>query len=262
MRGLRLSILGCLCFAKAIALYNGNPSLPMMPESGFFIGPDVFVGVKVGYEGDYTYDAPLKSRAHGSSARGTHRYTSLTNLGLLSLNLGDRAEFFGSAGTQDSALKGARLGGMPFSYSSDASLAWGVGGRAIIAYWGDLQLAASASYLKSLPSLSSFKRGDQSYPVHRVVANVRSWQMGLGTSYRFRLFVPYGGVSYTQFKTTLCHLCHLSLPIPLQALSFKNRNPFGLFVGLGLGLKKGFDLNVETRLFSEYGASASADVKF
>jgi hypothetical protein len=91
---------------------------------------------------------------------------------------------------------------------------------------------------------------------------MRSWQIGLGTSYRFRLCVPYAGVSYTQFKITLSHLRHLSLPIPLQTLSFKNRNPLGFFVGIGLGLKKGFDLNVETRLFSEYGASASADVKF
>lgn len=262
MCALRFVIFGCLCCVEAVALYNGNPSLPMMPENGFFIRPDVVIGAKIGYVGDYTYEMPLKIRAHGPSAKSTRCYRALANLGLLTFNLGDRAELFGTLGTQDSTLEGARVEGMPLSYVAPTSLSWGLGGRAIVAYWGDLQFAVSASYLKSLPSLSSFRVGGLLYSTHCIDANVRNWQLGLGTSYRFRLFVPYAGVSYTQFKTTLSRLRHLDLPIPLHSLSFKNRNPFGLFVGIGLGLKQGFDLNLETRLFSGYGVSASADVKF
>lgn len=229
MRGLYVNLVGCFYAAQAVALYNGNPSMPKMPESGFFIGPDVFVGTKIGY----LCDVIDRSAAHiqGEWENHSSRYTSLVHQGILTLNWGDRFELFGGMGTQERALKDTK------ARADVSSFVWSVGMRALVAYWGNWELAASASSLKSLPFHADAKQ--------------LSWQVGIGTCYRWGSLLPYLGMSYGHYQSTFS-------PI----LRCRNAHSLGAFTGIGLGLSKGFNLNMETRVFSEYGGSVSVDLKF
>ncbi len=259
---MRWLLLGLLLPLKVCALYNGNPSLPMMPEMGPFISRDAWVGIKVGYEFDWVYSSPLKGQSQHLSDSKAHGYESMQNFGVVTLNFSDRVELFGDVGSMECQLHHAKIEKNRLSYVSKSDFAWEVGGRAIIAYWGDLQFAINAAFLRSDPALSSLKLNSISYSKEKAHIDLTSWQIGLGTSYRFCWCVPYVGVSYTKFRAKVEHLKSLSFLIPSQQVVFENNDEFGVFLGFGIGLNKALSLNMEGRFISENALSISADFKF
>ena len=248
-RPMRIALLLLLFPLALCALYNGNPSMPMMPETGLFISKDAWVGVKGGYECDWVTRSPLE----GASQHRMHHYESWEQFDTLTLNLSDRAEVLAAFGSMQSQLSHSRL-----SYHAPKEWAWKVGGRAIIAYWGDLQLSMNGSFLKCDPHISSFKFNSVPYKTPRGSIDLTSWQVGVGTAYRFNWCIPYIGVNYMKFRSKLKHVS----PLPRGRLTLKNALNFGLFFGVGLGLEKAVSLNAEARFISENALSMSADFKF
>ena len=247
---------------SAFALYNGNPSLPMMPEMGVFISKNACFGVKVGYELDWVYDCDLHLDLHHFSKKQAHHYASLTQFGIATLNFNDRVELFANMGSLSCHWNHRLNSTHQISYVSNQNWAWGVGGRAILAYWGDLQLGVNASYVQSHPSLSSLKVNGQSYDHQRAKIDLNPWQIGAGVSYRFGWFLPYIGMDYINLSIEVEDLDSLAFLIPQEKTFFKNEQPLGLFFGMGVGPEEGFNLNVEARFINENGCSVSADFKF
>lgn len=240
------------------ALYNGSPNLPAMPEYGFFIPKTFPLGIKGGYEMDWTYG----SNFHTSSLENLHDegygYSSLAQLGVFTLNFVDRVEVFGLAGSFSFQWDQERRGGGHISYEVDPSFAWGVGGRALLAYWEDLHLSINASYLDCSPSsvrVAADTQRDWSSDIH-----FNAWQVGGGFSYQFAWFVPYVGVDY--LNETI-ETGHFSSPLlPEKGFTFTLKDPFGIYLGLGICVQKGWNLNIEARFINEESLSVSADIKF
>ena len=247
---------------SAFALYNGNVSLPMMPERGVFISKNACFGFKTGYELDWVYDCDLDLDTHHLPKKQTHDYASLTQFGVLTLNFNDRVELFGNMGSLSCHWNHRVDATHKISYVGDPSWAWGVGGRAILAYWGDLQLGVNAAYVQSHPSLSSLKVNNQSYSHKHVKIDLNPWQVGAGLSYRFGWFLPYIGIDYLNQTLEVEDLDSLAFLLPRKTTLFKNKHPLGLFLGAGLGPEVGFNINIEARFINEYGCSVSADFKF
>lgn len=213
-----------------LALYNGNPSLPMMPQKGLFI-PDMSpVSVKLGYEIDWVYASPLKAQIPHASDEHVHGFESLSQFSVLTVNFIDRVELFANMG----ALSFHWHQPGDLSYHVDPSFAYGGGGRAILAYWGDLQLSGQAAYIRSSPAVAKF----------------RQWQVGGGISYRFGWFFPYVGVDY------------INMNLKTSTSELQMRDPFGIYLGMGLGWNRGWNLNFEARFINEDALSFSTDIKF
>src|ERR1700722_4500759 len=117
-----LFLLSFLCGPiGAFALYNGNSSLPMMPESGAFIPREAWVGVKVGYEFDFVYDRRLRMQGQhlDHCNKKVHKYDSLSNFGVLTLNFSDRVEIFSTLGVMSCELSHTTFANAKITYRTD-----------------------------------------------------------------------------------------------------------------------------------------------
>lgn len=246
----------------AFSLYNSNPSMPMMPEQGLFISKESFFGLKAGYELDWIYQCDLKLDLHHFPKKQTHSYRSLTQFGVVTVNFNDRVELFADMGALSCQWHHDLSSSNQIFYKSDFSWMWGIGGRAILAYWGELQLGVNASYAQSHPSLSQLKVNGESYSHDGARVDLNPWQVGAGLSYRFGWFVPYVGLDYLNLTIEVDHLNSLKEVLPKKKTEFKNDQPMGFFLGMGIGPEIGFNVNIELRFINEYGCSASADFKF
>jgi hypothetical protein len=264
MRSLRFHLLFLCLSVEAFALYNGNPSFPMMPEEGMFIPKEVWFGVKMGYQFDWVYDRRLHiaHRHVDDQRREVQEYKSLSNLGVLTFNFNDRAEIFGTLGAMSFELTQHPFEGVKVSCHTQTHLAWGVGGRAILAYWGDLQVSINASYLQSNLPFSSVEVNGRSYPKKHAKAEFREWQVGAGLSYRVAWFIPYLGFDFSDFRTKIEDLSSLKFIFHRNHIVFKETYPMGILLGFGLSPEKGFNINFEARFINENALSASADFKF
>lgn len=249
---------------KGFALYNGNPSLPMMPEVGAFIPKEVWFGIKGGYEFDFVYDRKLRMEGQHLKhcKKSVHTFESLSNFGVLTFNFNDRVELFTTLGEMSFEIKHTPLSQKKITYHTPAHFTWGVGGRAILAYWGDIQVSVNSAYLQSTPTLSSLKVGNQSYSTRHTEFDFTQWQVGMGVSYRVQWFIPYIGFDFSNFRTRIEHLSSIEFLIPDQHVTFKDSYPCGIFLGFGLSPHRAFNVNFEARFINENAISVSADFKF
>lgn len=255
----RMLLLFSLLPLSAVALYNDNSSASMMPETGIFIPKEMWFGVKAEYICDYIYDLKLRTKHDSTHFIG---YQSIGNYGTVAVNFNDRAEIFGTFGSLSFDVAEHLSSHEKISYRVNSHFAWGVGGRVILAYWGDLQLGINAGYLKSDPNVSSVKLNGSSQPLTHCTADLTQWQIGVGISYQFDWFVPYGGIDYSKFRLRMNHLDVLKSLIPSKHIIFKGDQPFGLFIGFGISAHRAFSVNVEARFINENAVSASASMKF
>jgi len=240
--------------ASAFALYNGNVSLPMMPQKGVFISENAVLGFKAGYELDWVYNCHLKLHTSNLPKNQVHDFNSLTQFAVLTLNFIDRVEIFGNLGSLSCHWNHQVNSTHKISYQADPSWAWSIGGRAILAYWGELQFGVNASYLQSHPSLSSLKVNGESFSHKGSHIHLNPWGIGAGVSYRFCWFLPYIGINYLNQTLEVEDLDSLAFFLPKEKTRFKINQPMGPEVG--------FNVNVEARVINEYGCSVSADFKF
>ncbi len=249
--------------SEAFALYNGNPSFPMMPEQSLFFSREEWFGVKAGYQCDRVYDRRLRvvHRHSADQRKRVQQYDSLSNQGVLTFNFNDRVELFGSAGVMSFDLTQRVFEEIKVTYDSETHLAWGIGGRAILAYWGDLQIGLNAAYLQSNPPLSSVKMNGTSSKNH-ATGKFREWQVGAGVSYWFHWFIPYLGVDFSDFRMKIKPLNSLKYLFRSNRAVLKEVYPLGIFFGFGLSPDKVLNINFEARLINENAASGSLDFKF
>lgn len=264
MRRLQFFLFLFLIPFPLFALYNGNPSLPMMPETGTFIPRNMWIGVKAGYQFDRVYDRKLHFAGPGSHhlRKTVQEYDSLSNLGIVTVNFNDRVEIFTSLGAIWAHLSQHPLSDTKVTYRTHSSFAWGAGARAIVAYWGDLQLSLNAAYLSSNMPLSSLSAGGKSYSTTHSHFNFREWQVGSGISYRVRWFIPYFGIDFSDLHVRIERLNALAFLFPKKHVTFKESHPLGIFLGFGISPDRTIALNFEARVINENAFTLAADFKF
>ncbi len=253
-----------ICFGASLhALYNGNPSATMIPETGLLIPKDSVVGVKLGYEFDQVFDSSMKMVRNAPSQRKrVQEFETQLNLGTLSLDLFDRAELYGSLGVMRADILQHPTAHTRVKYETHNHLAWSVGGRVLLAYWNEIHLGATAAYLQSNPPLSELELGGTALPSHGAKLHFDQWQVGFGVSRRIKFLIPYIGLQYSDTRARIRGLESLQSIFPKKHVSMKTRHHIGLFLGCGLTAERGFDLNLEGRFIGETALTASAEIRF
>lgn len=258
-----LILLTLISHFPLFSLYNGNPSMPEMPEEGYFISKESWLTIKAGYEGDIVFSREMELTHHHSNVKEhVKSFESWMNSGTLTLGFTDRVELYTALGTTSAKIKQHPHSDQSVEYRTRNHFAWLAGMRAIAAYWGDLQLGLDAKYLQTLPDMHEIKLNGTRVPVSGAHVDYREWQVGLGLSYKWRFFIPYFGVKYSDVRAKFKHLHSLSTIFPKKHFTMKNEDPIGLFVGFGLSAERIFALNLEFRFLDETAGTVSADIRF
>jgi hypothetical protein len=253
-------VLAFLCYAQnALALYNGNPSAPMMPEQGIFFRQSL-LSLKAGYAYDAVFSQPLKMHNHHPHGK-IKKYSSHAQFGTVTLGCADRVELYSGLGSMSSSLS-QHIKGDNVHYRTDTHFAWSLGGRTLFAYWDDLQFGISASYLAFSPPIQSISVNAMSEAKKDADLNYRQWQIGAGISYHIWWLYPYIGAQYSNARAKFSHLQSLQFLFPNEEFTLKNKKQYGIMIGCGIAPERGIALNVEARFIDETALTASADIKF
>jgi opacity protein-like surface antigen len=248
------------CFIQQVySMYNGNPSAPMMPEEGL-IFPHSWLSLKGGYEFDNVFNRKLKMQTHHLDAEH-HKFSSRTQFGVITVGLGDRVEIYSGLGNGKATLS-QQVEKMHIDYKTDAHFACTIGGRALFAYWDNLQVGLAASYLHFFPSLHSISIDDSSLVVGNAQMQYHEWQVGAGLSYHMKWLFPYIGAAYSNVQAKFLHLNSLKFLFHKSDFTLDSQKHYGVFVGCGFSPEKGVSVNAEGRFIDETAFVISADIRF
>ncbi len=229
------------------ALYNGNPSLPSMPEDGIFLSKDSFISVKTGYEGDFLFGRGLSV----SSGVSSPSIRSMFNGASLSIGFINQIELYTVLGAVETKLSVDALDSH-IKLQTGQNFGGEVGIRANTSVWGDMKFGVDGKYFYAWPTLSSLS------------GNVfqKEWQIGASLSQSFAFLIPYAGVKFSKFQMEFVDLADLQEWIPSQRVDIHNKSPFGCFVGLGIAGEKGPYFNFEARFLDEYSITGTLGLSF
>src|SRR3990167_5104572 len=223
------------------ALYNGNPSFPTMPEQGIWSPDEQWWGIKLGYQGDCVWSKHLKfHKGAGSDGEFFGTLRTMKNEGMLTYNIIDRLEFFGSVGSMEAKLTAQPAGRMKIKYKTDTDLVWGIGGRVILFHSKKIVMGVNAKYATSCLSINQAilngieqKKGKGHFTYYE-------WQLGVGFSREIKRIIPYLGLAYSSMRGYFHHTLFISKNEIAEA-----KEHLILFLGEGITNGLILDLNLE-----------------
>ena len=245
------------------ALYNGNPSLPQMPENGFFIPDEFFLGIKTGYQGDYVFSRNMT--VHNADESASHQissFNSYMNSGTFTIDFANRVDLYGVLGSYRMKLSQRFGQENRIHISSDHHIAGIIGLRAIGACWGDTVLGFDVKGFMSYPDVSSIELNGVFQPHESAKISDRQWQVGTALSHKVSCFVPYIGLTYTHSRIKVRGLSSLVDFYPKSHMRLRNTYSFGFVFGFGLTREEGLACNLEARVLEETAATLSLDFRF
>jgi hypothetical protein len=246
------------------ALYNGNPSEANMPELGLWVSNDDWWGIKLGYEWDNTFDKRTKADNRQSSVRDRYdNYSSLKNQGVLTFNVSDRFEFYTKLGAMKLEITQRPIDTVRLQYFTDNQFLWTVGGRIILVYWEEMVMGVNALYSGSFMRVSEILENGATRRTSGARYKYNEWQIGVGFSREIGIFVPYVGLAYASMHSNLYNIPDdPNFAFQIADEDVVNREPFILFLGVGLTKGENVSVNLESRMVGEKAISLSGSLRF
>ncbi len=243
----------------AEALYSGNPDEPDLIDNGLFLQPDSWFAFKVGYQGDYVFNRRL--HAGSSIKENVDEFQYRMNQGVLTINMMDRLEIFGSVGAMQAEIQvRPQDDGRMREFQTNGNTTWGAGGRLLMFTWGKVHLGATGSYQSAnLPVRWDSLDGETFSSSAKLY--YREWQVAALISYRVEMLVPYIGAVYSTVKANMKHL-NSNMEIKHNEFLMRSRERIGIALGCSLTSSTIVDLNVEVRLFDEEAISLAGNIRF
>ncbi|QVL57749.1 MAG: hypothetical protein KFB93_01350 [Simkaniaceae bacterium] len=245
---------------KLFALYMGNPSAPEIVDEGFFFCKENWFAVKAGYQRDWVFDRNMKAVSKISGRMDDFDFIS--DQGVLTINLIDRIELYGSAGAARFHAIHRPRAGVRHEYETHDQFTWGLGARGAFATWKGASFGVDAVYQRAHPTMKWMTvNGAPVTPRPGSKLTYYEWQVGFGASYQIDLFIPYIGAKYSNAGARFKNLPSGFLPSG-RYFKTKNRRKFGMVVGTTLSNGNRFAATVEARLIDEQSITLAAEVKF
>ena len=246
-------------------LYMGNPAAPEMTECGLVIPKDSPVGVEVGFAQNWSFDRPMKlaEEAEPDERTKLNHFSYDSQLGSVTLNIVDRVTAFASFGAMKFDLTRRPLPGNEISYKSDRDFAWSVGGQAVLFFVDWFSFGVSGSYLTTNPRVESITQNGALVGAYGARLHYSEWQVGLGGSGRFGIFVPYIGGAFASADLRVTNPEDM-MPLALQVRheNFKNYDRPSVVIGLGVSDETWYFGNIEGRFVGETALTLSLSIRF
>ncbi len=250
-----------LLFSPSLfALYMGNPAAPAIIEEGFFFCKENWLAVKAGYQRDWVFDRDMKAVSKISGRMDDFEY--LADQGVLTFNIIDRIELYGSAGAATFCASNRPTSGVRNEYQTHDQFIWGIGLRGNFYDWKGLSFGIDGSYTRAQPTIRWLTaNGAPVNPRGGSKLVFQEWQIGLGAAYQIDIFIPYLGVKYSNAYGRFKNLPSGFLPNGTH-FKTKNRRKFGMVLGATLSNGNRFAATVEARLIDEQAITLAAEIKF
>ena len=144
---------------------------------------------------------------------------------------------------------------------------WGVGADAVLYSWKDsgIQLFGDGNYRQSSGlDVDSITINGTTYSKSQfggatISADWREWQAALGVSKTFKYVIPYGGIVYSDVKTSAKAT---ALGTTYDTGSVSSQDKVGPFVGVSILPTKWLSIDITGRFVAEEAVSVAATVKF
>jgi major outer membrane protein len=182
----------------------GNPADPAIYANGVWIHPSDCcksfwndLSFRAGYYGDFVFNR------HVTRTNDTGQIEQLqinTNAGLLTVNIAQRFDIFGTLGaTHADAVSQSVHGDFRFDLEYDTNFSWSVGSRAVLWQWGKTTLGAEGQYFAYWPHIIRYTEIGlaSGYPDDYAHARFYEWQVGVGLSHRICNFIPYAAIKWS-----------------------------------------------------------------
>ena len=238
----------------------GNPALPELVEEGIFFCKENVVAFKAGYERDDLLNGEMK--AVNAFKGRMPQFNYIMDQGVLTLNLIDRFEFYGSVGAMKLQATQRVSQTELKQFQSLRQFAWGVGARAVLFHWKNVLMGLNLAYSSAHPRFDLIETNGVPFEkTGGAKVKFHEWQVGLGFSYTLKFFVPYIAGKYRNAKA---HFTGLPQGFLAGRRSFdvKNRRKIGLVIGSSFSTTEIFQLTIEARVIDEEGYTISGDIRF
>src|SRR5262249_19181458 len=146
-------------------------------------------------QGDFVLDRFLKARdgAHGR----IDRFQSHFDQGVVTLNLYNHVEIYGSLGAMDCEFSfRPRIDQKRREFQTDYRLTWGAGGKLLIFNWQQATFGIDGKYQRGYPHVKWDSINGISFSSEAKL-DYQEWQVGGAVSYECNLLVPYFGVKFS-----------------------------------------------------------------
>ncbi len=256
-----------VCFfslSQGFSLEFGNPYLPQIPQQGFWTSEDAWAGATVGYVGEWIHDLNLEvKRPKKGFRKDVNQFETWSHLGELAVNLGQRFQFYGQTGVMKAELCQRPISNTIFEIETKSQFAGGLGARVVLIEWSYVAIGVNANGLVSWMDVDQIEQNKQPALVGNSFIQYKNWQIGGNIGAHLGPALPYVGLSYQSATVKLKDLPKLAgFGFNSNPRKLKSRTHVVVFLGSGLTLQRGFDLNFEVRMIGEIGGSLSADLRF
>jgi len=246
---LLLTIVSNLSLAAPV----GNPASPKLLTGKWVDSEDY--SIKAGAEADIVLDGKLKEMDDVESS---------FYLGKLSVTLANKVDLYGMLGAAYGEYE-ETYGSDIVKYETETDIAWGIGSTVLL-YESDngIMVGMDTKYRSLEADLDKIIVNGTTYDIPSgdvtdASIEYMDWQVALGAAYALDMFVPYGGVKYSdvdaKLKTTVSGTTY-------ESDSVEREDNFGIFVGCDILPLENLSLNVEGRFIDEEAVNFGGTLKF
>jgi len=239
----------------------GNPLNPEIINQGFFISPASYINFRIGYEGDFVYDARMDKKPVGK----IDNFKKDSNSALITINWKNRIDTFATLGScriRSDWRFNASNATSRLELESNYKFYWSAGGKIILLQWGNAAAAIGGRYSHTKPPISFITIDGSPVNFDKYNLKYHDWQIDFGLAYKIDVFIPYVGTKYLNAKSKLCNTDIVINDNNQQSIKMKNKDHFGLYTGCTLSNIKYFMLSVEARFIDEEAIAVIGEIKF
>ena len=216
------------------------------------------MGLKIGYQGDWTFDRLLRSYA-GSHGK-IDQFEILMNQGIIALNYLDRFEIYGSVGSMRNHFwYRPKVDHKRREFETNNHWTAGGGVRLLLAEWGNTGLGLDGKIQYGKPSIEWITVNGVSHSSGARVA-YHEWQGSVAVYHTVGFFTPYLGVKYSNVHADVSGLS--KSVFPHKHFKMTNRCRFGIALGCTLSPGKKGEVSLEVQLIDEQGLTFGGNIKF
>ncbi len=245
---MRSFVCSLLLSTSLFALPVGNPSEATLLSQGTFYNTPL----RVGFFEDDVFDRHLAEENQQTHRQMDHAKISTTSL-YAAFNFCNRFDIFSHIGTTKLYLESSfqSFFNVPLAtrtiIETNADFSWGVGARITVWEWRCTSLGVVGEYFRTHPRVKNIRTETVTLAPHNL-AKYSEWQLAVGLSHRFSIFVPYFAVKWAGSKL---HWNHTAVGFSPHLRTFESKKLSGWVGGVSMVACDFAAITVEARFADE-----------
>lgn len=223
------------------------------------------LSLRFGYWGYFCFDHKMKLQ----DGPNIDNFEIFTNAGMLIFNINNRIDIYGAIGNSsiyfDSNIATfGFIGSGRLELQTDSSTSYSAGVRITLWEYEDTAIGLDARYFRTNPDIRRITvlASTSVFPDERIDITYREWQFGLSIAKKVKMFVPYFAIKWGDSDVSFDDAVVTLLGTPFALTDIRNREHWGVALGVTLVDCCNMTLNAEAQLRDEKSLSVNAQIRF